>query len=81
MQQSTIAEGPKEPGIGQEHQFCFHRKQTNHEFWLFVHGFVNLLVGSTTWLLIIFIHTWLSCFRFLIHAFFEEVLSIRDHSH
>ncbi len=42
------AEGPKEPGIGREHQFCFHCKQTNHKFWPFVHGFMNLLVGSTT---------------------------------
>ncbi len=48
MRQSTIAEGPNEPGIGREHQFYYHRKQTNHKFWPFVHGFVNLLVGDTT---------------------------------
>ncbi len=48
MQQATVAEGPNEPKIGWEHQFCFHRKKTNHEFWPFVHGFVNLLVGGTT---------------------------------
>jgi hypothetical protein len=36
------------PKIGPEHQFCFHRKKTNHKFWPFVHGFVNLLVGGTT---------------------------------
>jgi hypothetical protein len=48
MRQSTVAEGPNEPGIGREHQFCFHCKQTNHKFRPFVHGFVNLLVGGTT---------------------------------
>jgi hypothetical protein len=48
MQQSTVAEGPNEPGIGQKHQLNFYRKQTNHKFWPFVHGFVNLLVGGTT---------------------------------
>jgi hypothetical protein len=65
MQQSTVAEGPNEPGIGQEHPFCFHCKQTNHKFWLFVHGFVDLLVGGTT---LAFIHTWLSCSQCLILA-------------
>ena len=48
MRQATVSKGPNEPGIGQEHQFCFHSKQTNHKFWAFVHGFVNLLVGGTT---------------------------------
>jgi hypothetical protein len=48
MQQSTLAEGPNEPGIGWEHQFNFHCKQTNLKFWPFVHGCVNLLVGGTT---------------------------------
>ncbi len=28
MQQATVAEGPNEPKIGREHQFCFHRKKT-----------------------------------------------------
>jgi hypothetical protein len=48
MQQSTVAEGPNKPGIGQEHQFNFHCKQTNHRFWHFGHKFVNLLDGGTT---------------------------------
>ncbi len=48
LQQSTIAKSPNKPGIGWEHQFNFHCKQTNHKFWPFVHGFVYLLVGGTT---------------------------------
>jgi len=48
MRQATVAEGPNEPEIGREHQFCFHRKGTDHKYWPFVHGLVNLLVGGTT---------------------------------
>jgi len=48
MRQATVAEGPNEPNVGQEHQFHFHRKGTDHKYWPFVHGFVNLLVGGTT---------------------------------
>ncbi len=29
MRQATVAEGPNEPNIGREHQFCFHRKGTD----------------------------------------------------
>jgi hypothetical protein len=37
MQQATVAEGPNEPNVGPEKQFCFHRKSTNHKYWQFVH--------------------------------------------
>ena len=48
MRQPTVAEGPNKPNVGREKQFCFHRKSTNHNYWPFVHGLVNLLVGGTT---------------------------------
>ncbi len=48
MRQATVAEGPNEPKVGREKQFCFHWKSTKHMYWPFLHGLVNLLVGGTT---------------------------------
>jgi hypothetical protein len=82
MQQSTVAEGPNEPEIGWEHQFCFHQKQTNHKFWPFVHGLVNLLVDGTT-LAAYYIYPYMAklFLVFYSRSYRKRFLSIWYHSH
>ncbi len=46
--QPTVSEGPSEPGIAQEYQFGFHRKNMSHKYWPFINGFFNLIVSGTT---------------------------------